>query len=98
MTVLEPEAGIFYGVCWFVVIIRLISRRLHRGSWKRLQLDDYLILVAMVRTAQCTRSIERQLMHPVGYRHCPHCVYARGRQDQQQSHGTWRGCLTVQQS
>lgn len=46
--VLEPEAGIFYGVCWIVVIIRLISRRIHRGSWKLLQLDDYLILVAMV--------------------------------------------------
>ncbi|KAF1944088.1 hypothetical protein EJ02DRAFT_442831 [Clathrospora elynae] len=47
MSVLQPEAGIFYGVCWIVVIIRLISRRLHRGSWKLLQLDDYLILVAM---------------------------------------------------
>jgi hypothetical protein len=46
--VLEPEAGIFYGVCWFVVIIRLISRRIHRGSWKLLQWDDYLIIVAMV--------------------------------------------------
>ena len=47
MTVLQPEAGIFYGVCWTVVIVRLISRRLHRGSWKRLQWDDYLILLAM---------------------------------------------------
>lgn len=47
MSVLQPEAGIFYGVCWFVVIVRLLSRRLHRGSWKRLQLDDYLCLVAM---------------------------------------------------
>lgn len=46
---LQPEAGIFYGVCWMAVIVRLISRRLHRGAWKRLQLDDYLILVAMVR-------------------------------------------------
>jgi hypothetical protein len=49
MSVLEPEAGIFYGVCWIIVILRLASRRLHRGAWKRLQLDDYLILVAMVR-------------------------------------------------
>jgi hypothetical protein len=48
LSVLQPEAGIFYGVCWIVVLIRLISRRIHRGSWKLLQLDDYLILVAMV--------------------------------------------------
>jgi hypothetical protein len=48
-SILQPEAGIFYGVCWIVVIIRLASRRMHRGAWKRLQLDDYLILVAMVR-------------------------------------------------
>jgi hypothetical protein len=46
-SVIFPEAGIFYGVCWIVVILRLISRRLHRGSWKQLQLDDYLILLAM---------------------------------------------------
>ena len=50
--VLDPEAGIFYGVCWVVVIILLISRRIHRGSWKSLQLDDYLILVAMVCDSQ----------------------------------------------
>lgn len=48
MSVLQPEAGIFYGVCWIVVITRLMSRRLHRGAWKLLQLDDYLIIVAMV--------------------------------------------------
>jgi hypothetical protein len=49
MANLEPEAGIFYAVCWIVVIIRLTSRRMQRGTWKRLQLDDYLILAAMVR-------------------------------------------------
>jgi hypothetical protein len=49
MSVLEPEAGIFYGLCWFVVILRFASRRLHLGAWKGLQLDDYLILLAMVR-------------------------------------------------
>jgi hypothetical protein len=48
MSILEPEAGIFYGFCWIVVIARLTSRRLHLGSWKRLQADDYVILVAMV--------------------------------------------------
>ena len=50
MANLEPEAGIFYAVCWIVVFIRLTSRRMQRGAWKRLQLDDYLILAAMVRT------------------------------------------------
>jgi hypothetical protein len=48
MSVLQPEAGILYAVCWIVVVVRLISRRIHRGAWKRLQLDDYLILLAMV--------------------------------------------------
>jgi hypothetical protein len=52
MAVLEPEAGIFYGLCWIVVITRLASRRMHLKSWKRLQLDDYLIILAMVRTLQ----------------------------------------------
>jgi hypothetical protein len=52
MSVLEPEAGIFYGLCWFVVILRLASRRLHLKSWKLLQLDDYLIVLAMVRMSQ----------------------------------------------
>ncbi|KAJ8112244.1 hypothetical protein OPT61_g5352 [Boeremia exigua] len=42
------RAGILYGLCWFVVIVRLISRRLHRGAWKRLQWDDYLIVCAML--------------------------------------------------
>ncbi|KAH6234264.1 hypothetical protein HBI53_019230 [Parastagonospora nodorum] len=46
-SLLEPEAGIFYALCWIVVILRFSSRRLHLGSWKRLQLDDFLILVAM---------------------------------------------------
>jgi hypothetical protein len=58
--VLDPEAGIFYGVCWVVVIIRLISRRIHRGSWKSLQLDDYLILVAMA-----TDTVLIAIMHQI---------------------------------
>ncbi|KAL7780501.1 hypothetical protein CFE70_010524 [Pyrenophora teres f. teres 0-1] len=60
MGVLDPEAGIFYGVCWIVVIVRLISRRLHRGSWKLLQADDYLILVAMA-----TDTVLITIMHEV---------------------------------
>ncbi|RMZ66968.1 family decarboxylase [Pyrenophora seminiperda CCB06] len=59
-SVLDPEAGIFYGVCWIVVIVRLISRRLHRGSWKLLQADDYLILVAMA-----TDTVLITIMHKV---------------------------------
>jgi hypothetical protein len=51
MSILQPEAGIFYGVCWFVVIMRLVSRRLHLRSWKLLQADDYLIVAAMVSNA-----------------------------------------------
>ncbi|KAF1833024.1 hypothetical protein BDW02DRAFT_399452 [Decorospora gaudefroyi] len=60
MSVLQPEAGIFYGVCWVIVCIRLISRRLHRGAWKLLQLDDYLILLAMA-----TDTVLISVMHAV---------------------------------
>ncbi|EUC30906.1 hypothetical protein COCCADRAFT_28287 [Bipolaris zeicola 26-R-13] len=59
-SILQPEAGIFYGICWLVVIVRLISRRLHLGSWKSLQLDDYLILVAMA-----TDTVLISIMHQV---------------------------------
>ncbi|KAF2788028.1 hypothetical protein K505DRAFT_342444 [Melanomma pulvis-pyrius CBS 109.77] len=48
MSILEPESGIWYSLCWVVVITRLISRRLHLGEWRNLQLDDYLIIVAML--------------------------------------------------
>ncbi|KAF2266077.1 hypothetical protein CC78DRAFT_164723 [Lojkania enalia] len=47
MSVLEPESGIWYACCWIIVFTRLISRRLHLGSWKDLQVDDYLIVVTM---------------------------------------------------
>lgn len=75
MSPLQPEAGIFYGVCWFVVVIRLISRRLHRGSWKLLQWDDYLILLAMVGLIK--REAVLLLMGNVGHRHSTHRCYAR---------------------
>ncbi|KAK7177496.1 hypothetical protein PSPO01_16453 [Paraphaeosphaeria sporulosa] len=48
MSTLEPESGIWYGICWLVLITRLVSRKLHHGSWKALGVDDYLICVAMV--------------------------------------------------
>jgi hypothetical protein len=60
MSVLQPEAGIWYGVCWITVIIRLISRRLHLGSWKRLQLDDYLIVLTMA-----TDTVLTVIMHKI---------------------------------
>ncbi|KAK7192187.1 hypothetical protein DPSP01_010195 [Paraphaeosphaeria sporulosa] len=48
MSRLEPESGIWYATCWLVLITRLISRKLHHGSWKALGTDDYLICVAMI--------------------------------------------------
>ncbi|KAF2647354.1 hypothetical protein K491DRAFT_614704 [Lophiostoma macrostomum CBS 122681] len=60
MSVLEPESGIWYAVCWLIVITRLLSRRIHLGSWKRLQLDDYLIVLAM-----CTDTLTMSVMHVV---------------------------------
>jgi hypothetical protein len=47
-------------VCWLVVITRLLSRRIHLGSWKQLQLDDYLIMLAMV-----TDTVTMSVMHVV---------------------------------
>ncbi|KAF2002032.1 hypothetical protein P154DRAFT_431761 [Amniculicola lignicola CBS 123094] len=47
MSILQPEAGIFYGVCWVVVLVRLVSKRMRLGTWRNLQIDDYLIIVAM---------------------------------------------------
>jgi hypothetical protein len=49
MSRLEPESGIWYAVCWLMLLSRLVSRRLHLGTWKHLKLDDYLICLAMVR-------------------------------------------------
>ncbi|KAF2643733.1 hypothetical protein P280DRAFT_466474 [Massarina eburnea CBS 473.64] len=47
MSTLEPESGIWYAICWLATVTRLLSRRLHAGSWSGLRLDDYLICVAM---------------------------------------------------
>ncbi|KAH7123537.1 hypothetical protein B0J11DRAFT_314168 [Dendryphion nanum] len=59
-SVLEPESGLWYSLCWLVVIVRLWSRRLHLGSWKALQLDDYLILLAMA-----TDTVVMAVMHEI---------------------------------
>ncbi|KAF1966382.1 hypothetical protein BU23DRAFT_663298 [Bimuria novae-zelandiae CBS 107.79] len=47
MSALEPESSIWYATCWVVLITRVVSRRLHYGSWKELGPDDYLIFVTM---------------------------------------------------
>lgn len=60
MSILEPESGIWYTLCWLVVAARLWSRRLNRGSWKKLQIDDFLVLFAMV-----TDTILMAFMHVV---------------------------------
>lgn len=49
-----------YAFCWLIVITRLLSRRIHLGEWKRLQLDDYLIVLAM-----CTDTVTMGVMHVV---------------------------------
>jgi hypothetical protein len=71
MANLEPEAGIFYAVCWIVVLVRLTSRRLHRGAWKRLQLDDYLILAALVRIPLCIGDMAPTAYTLIGHGHRP---------------------------
>ncbi|KAF2679377.1 hypothetical protein K458DRAFT_118673 [Lentithecium fluviatile CBS 122367] len=60
MSRLEPESGIWYTICWLVLLTRLASRRIHHGSWKELKLDDLLICVAMV-----TMTILMVVMHIV---------------------------------
>ncbi|KAF2739352.1 hypothetical protein EJ04DRAFT_357927 [Polyplosphaeria fusca] len=60
MSILEPESSIWYCFCWLVVATRLVARRIHLGSWKALQVDDYLIVGAMV-----TDSILMATMHVI---------------------------------
>ncbi|PVI01411.1 hypothetical protein DM02DRAFT_349108 [Periconia macrospinosa] len=60
MSSLEPESGIWYAVCWVVLFVRLLSRRIHNGSWTLLKMDDYLICVAMI-----TLTILMAVMHIV---------------------------------
>lgn len=45
---LDPESYIWYAICWVVIIGRLASRRLVRGGWLKLELEDGLVLLAMV--------------------------------------------------
>lgn len=48
-----------------MVVVRLVSRRIHRGAWKRLQFDDYLILLAMVRHSLYIKPNQRSCLTQV---------------------------------
>ncbi|QPC76880.1 hypothetical protein HYE68_007632 [Fusarium pseudograminearum] len=47
MTMLEAEIWTWYGLSWVIVVARLISRRMLLGSVKKLQVEDYLMIIAM---------------------------------------------------
>ncbi|KAI9904720.1 hypothetical protein N3K66_001249 [Trichothecium roseum] len=47
MLSLEGESWTWYGLTWFIVFTRLISRRLLLGSCRKLQIEDGLMILAM---------------------------------------------------
>ncbi|KAK8125457.1 integral membrane protein PTH11 [Apiospora kogelbergensis] len=48
LTALAAESWTWYAITWLIVIIRVISRRDLHGSFRKLQIDDGLMLLAMV--------------------------------------------------
>ncbi|OAQ58717.1 decarboxylase [Pochonia chlamydosporia 170] len=48
MSSLAAESWSWYGLTWLVVITRMASQILLRGSVKKLKLDDYLMIIAMM--------------------------------------------------
>ncbi|KAH7165130.1 hypothetical protein DER46DRAFT_534420 [Fusarium sp. MPI-SDFR-AT-0072] len=48
MIPLVIESWIWYAITWLVVIVRLLSRRMVVGSFKKYQIEDYLMILAMV--------------------------------------------------
>jgi hypothetical protein len=74
MSILEPESAIWYSLCWAVIITRLVSRRLHLGRWRKLQVDDYLIVVAMVSTQEYPYMAV--VTDSLAHRHHPYGVHA----------------------
>jgi hypothetical protein len=48
---LEGEIWTWYGLSWLIVIARMISRRMLLGSVKKLQVEDLLVIVAMITDA-----------------------------------------------
>ena len=88
MSILEPESAIWYSLCWMVIVTRLISRRLHLGRWRNLQLDDYLIVAAMV----CFQAYLYMAVVTVAsaHRYHPYGVHALHHHYQQQPHRSHR--------
>jgi len=48
MLALLTESWTWYAITWLVVIARVFSRKLLVGSFKKMQLEDYLMFVAMM--------------------------------------------------
>ncbi|KAJ4308118.1 hypothetical protein N0V84_012287 [Fusarium piperis] len=48
MSAFVTEIWTWYALTWVIVICRMISRRMLLGSIKKLQLEDYLMLAAMI--------------------------------------------------
>ncbi|KAH7029264.1 uncharacterized protein B0I36DRAFT_411099 [Microdochium trichocladiopsis] len=48
MLALLTESWTWYAITWLVVIARVFSRKLLVGSFKKLQLEDFLMFVAMI--------------------------------------------------
>ncbi|KAK7970327.1 hypothetical protein PG988_009400 [Apiospora saccharicola] len=48
LTALTAESWTWYAFTWLIVIIRIVSRRDLHGSFRKLQVDDGLMIVAMV--------------------------------------------------
>lgn len=45
---LAVESWVWYSLTWLVVIVRMSSRRILLGSWRKLQVDDALMILAMI--------------------------------------------------
>ncbi|KAK8138243.1 hypothetical protein PG984_001623 [Apiospora sp. TS-2023a] len=48
LTALTAESWTWYAFTWLIVIVRIVSRRDLHGSFRKLQVDDGLMIVAMV--------------------------------------------------
>ncbi|KAK7924085.1 hypothetical protein PG985_006139 [Apiospora marii] len=48
LTALTAESWTWYAFTWLIVIVRIVSRRDLHGSFRKLQVDDGLMLLAMV--------------------------------------------------
>lgn len=59
MFILQPEASIWYVIVWLVVGARFASKRMRLGSWRNLQIDDYLVMLAMVCGADAVMALSQ---------------------------------------